>query len=93
MSRSKKKICGGGICCGSNHEWSKAEHRRERQMVKQIILSFMDETRIPHPKYWGDPWLSPSDGKSVYWWPWMLKTDAFKNNPEKIKCYMKSIGK
>lgn len=93
MSRSRKRVCGGGICTGSNHEWTKSEHRRERHAVKQKLYFFMDEDKLPHPKQYHNWWSSPSDGKIVHWWPWEFRSDEFQRHEWKIKSYNKMIRK
>lgn len=40
------------------------EHRRERLAVRRAIGN--EAEVMPHPKLFGDRWLSPKDGK-VYW--------------------------
>ena len=68
MSRSRKKWCAGGNCGGSNYEWFRKEHRRERRIVNQLLNTFHDDTLLPHPtKKYCDPWDSPQDGKHIYW--------------------------
>lgn len=91
MSRSRKKFCGAGICCGSNHEWFRMEHRRERRTVKQILHTFLDETLLPHPKQYGDPWLSPTDGKRIYWGNFEIKKDHFSEDTKLL--YIKYMRK
>jgi hypothetical protein len=73
MSRSRKKVCAGGICCGSNHEWYKVEHRRERRAVKQKLLVYQDDPLLPGSKEFGDPWMSPTDGKHIYYYEGEVK--------------------
>lgn len=73
MSRSRKRICAGNICCGTNHEWSKDEHRRERREVKQKLLIYQDDSILPHPKEFSNPWDSPTDGKHIYYYEGELK--------------------
>lgn len=82
MSNSYKKICICGICSGSNHEWFKKEHRRERRFVKQILHSFVEEgdTRLPHPtKKYCNMWSSPSDGRTLHWGNFEIKKDHIED--------------
>lgn len=88
MSRSRKKVCAGGICCGSNHEWYKDEHRRERRVVRQILNTCQDDSLLPDSKEFADPWCSPTDGKHIYYYEGEVK----KGMVDK-KTYMRWVRK
>lgn len=91
MSNSYKKVCAGGNATGSNHEWYKDEHRRERRTTKQVLNTFLDETLLPHPKQYCNPWLSPTDGKRIYWGNFEIKKDHFSEDTKLL--YIKYMRK
>lgn len=91
MSRSHKKVCAGGICTGSNHEWFKQEHRRERRTVKQLLHIFQDETLLPHRRHYANPYESPTDGWRIYWYPEVMIKDHFDDWERKM--YKKLLRK
>lgn len=47
----------------SNKKFKQMEHRRERSLVKQILRTTLDDSKIPGVRKWGNEWASPRDGK------------------------------
>ena len=63
MSRSYRKTPIVGFCAGSDKEFKKDEHRRERRASKVFLETWLDEDKLPSPVSYGNPWASPKDGK------------------------------
>jgi hypothetical protein len=64
MSRSRKKTPIFGNASGSEKLYKAFEHRRERRLVRMLLLIGKED--MPQPKKFGNPWGGPKDGKS--WW-------------------------
>lgn len=66
MTRSLKKRAISGITTArSDKPFKVAEHRRERHHVRQRLRVTEDDTDARlHGRPFGDPWLSPKDGKT-----------------------------
>ncbi len=70
MSRSYKKIYGGGITTARSDKWYKvSEHRRYRARIRDLIVNGKEELFPIYDR--GDfcnPWGSPKDGHVVWYW-------------------------
>ena len=71
MSRSYKKVCGGGNCgASSEKEYKTQSHQEFRTNIKTIIRSqdvTSEDFDIPiSEKEFGDPWCGPKDGQRIY---------------------------
>lgn len=67
MARSYRKTPAGGITTASSERlFKQQEHQRERHAVKQMLSAFADDSVLPDPKRFGNPWAGPKDGKR-YW--------------------------
>lgn len=60
MSRSKRKTPIFGFCADTDEPFKAAEQRRERRAVAVALRLGAD---CPHPRRFGEPWLSCKDGK------------------------------
>ncbi|GBU21245.1 hypothetical protein R80B4_01134 [Fibrobacteres bacterium R8-0-B4] len=70
MSRSNKKVMGGGITVAeSEADDKKSWHRAHRRKNKMVIsgLSDSDDVEFVHEKAVSDPWAMSKDGKRLYW--------------------------
>ena len=73
MSRSYRRTPITGLS-GSEKIYKVLAHQQERHSVKQILVSFLDDTLLPAPKQFGNPWGGPKDGKSYWKFPdWRRK--------------------
>lgn len=64
MSNSYKKTPIAGYCQARSAKWFKSmENRRMRSAAKMLLKTHLDETILPHPKKYGNPWSDPRDGK------------------------------
>lgn len=64
MSRSKRKTPIRGVTTApSDKPFKLAEHRRERTQVKARLRTLADDTALPSPKLYGEPWDGLKDGK------------------------------
>ena len=69
MSRSHKKVVGGGITTApSDKEFKVLEHRRFRRIIKSLIDNGEEEFFPDYRGKFGDPWCSPKDGHRVEYW-------------------------
>lgn len=69
MSRSYKKVAGGGFTTArSDKEYKIEEHRRYRAVVRDLIMNGEDEIFPDYEGEYGNPWGAPKDGKVVWWW-------------------------
>lgn len=80
MSRSYRKVAGGGITTARTDKWFKVqEHRRYRGRIRTLIMSGEDEIFPIYGGDYGNPWASPKDGHGV--WYWSLQ-DYLRKTPE-----------
>jgi hypothetical protein len=64
MSRSRRHTPITGITTAKSEKRDKVmAHRRERRVVKVILEYYSDDTLLPAPKLFGDPWGADKDGK------------------------------
>lgn len=69
MSRSYKRVAGGGITTArSDKEYKTAEHRRYRAIVRDLLAHEECELIPDYKKKYGDTWGAPKDGKCVWYW-------------------------
>lgn len=69
MSRSYKKVCAGGFTTARTDKWFKVqEHKRYRSNIHTLIMGGEEEIFPDYDGKYGDPWCSPKDGHSVYYW-------------------------
>lgn len=75
MSRSFRKTPITGMTLSDSEKVFKVnEHQRERTRVKQTLVTFLDDTVLPAPKQFGNPWAGPKDGKTYWKFPgWRRK--------------------
>jgi len=69
MSRSNKKVMGGGnTIAESEADDKKSWHRAYRRKNKMVISSMPEDEDVEfvHEKAVSDPWLMSKDGKSFY---------------------------
>lgn len=65
MSRSRRKTPILGHTTAKSEKWfKKAEHKRERRIVRMKLLAGAEI--MPHRHQFANPWMAPKDGKS--WW-------------------------
>lgn len=63
MSRSSRQVpCTGITSASSDKPFKTHEHRRERTAVRKLLRATHDDSVLPHPKAFGDPWKAPKDG-------------------------------
>jgi len=102
MSRSNKKVMGGGNTISeSEADDKKSWHRAHRRKNKMVIssLSDGDDVEFVHEKTVSDPWLMSKDGKSFYWTEFDLrkKVNALLNTilndsmPKFDRSYMQNM--
>lgn len=78
MSRSYKKVYGGGITTArSDKDFKVAEHRRYRAIIRDLIAHDEEELYPSYSGIYGDPWCSPKDGKNV----WHYSMNAYLKEP------------
>lgn len=63
MARSTKKPFAGNTTAASDKPWKRIEHRRERSVVRRMLLDGYGDEDLPHTKEFGNPWSAPKDGK------------------------------
>jgi hypothetical protein len=64
MSRSRKHIPIIGMMMAPSEKRDKVRaHRQERRVIKAILQYHADDTMLPAPKLFGDPWGADKDGK------------------------------
>lgn len=69
MSRSYKKVAGGGITTArSDKEYKTAEHRRYRAIIRDLLAHEECEIIPDYKKKYGNTWSAPKDGKCVWYW-------------------------
>lgn len=62
MARTYKRDIGGNTTARSEKAYKAYAHRQERHAVRVAVARGTE----PMPKYYGDPWGGPKDGKGKY---------------------------
>lgn len=64
MSRSRKRTPIMGIVSATSEKDDKrANHRRERRRVREVLATTPEPDSLPHHRELSDPWTMAKDGK------------------------------
>jgi len=64
MSRSKRKApITPTTTAPSDKPFKRVEHHRERTQIKSRLLVTRDDSALPSPRQFGEPWDGPKDGR------------------------------
>jgi len=68
-------MCGWGVA-ESEKKYKQQAHSSERAKVKQYLHIYLDDTKLPHTKQFGDRWFGPKDGKQ--WFGQMKSSPSYR---------------
>lgn len=69
MSKSRKKICGGTICCCKSQKRGKQAASRRFRRKEHRLITMASYDKLPMSSIeLTDPWNLGGDGKTVYSW-------------------------
>ena len=78
MARSRKKVPIAGITSAASEKQEKrANHRRERRRVREVLAMDPAPDVVPHTRELSNPWSMSKDGK-IYLGPWTRPEDLRK---------------
>jgi hypothetical protein len=68
LSRSYKKVAGGGITSAPSDKWYKtSEHRRYRAVIRDLLVNGEEDSFPGYCGKYGNAWSSPKDGKRIWY--------------------------
>ena|SRR5688572_20868273 len=78
VARSRKRVPIAGITSATSEKQEKrANHQRERRLVRQMLATDPEPDLLPHTRELSDPWSMSKDGK-IYLGPWTRPEDLRK---------------